>query len=222
MAKVCFVLGEGGSEREFFPALLKHQFGFGESEYVKYPYIFQKGEVWWLMFPANIANYNGAGSLHVLDTYKSLAAFRDSHLRYFGDSPTLHYLVLRDGDYTPQESRDALVADIKAMASPVLKTEPIVCVPYGEIENWYIAGLDRTFPYFDPRKITEVDKLLSCDSELCHQSKERLDNVLRSDVAGQRIFIAQEVGSVFSVDDARKKSTSFNFLLSELESQGLV
>ena len=148
MAKVCFVLGEGGSEREFFPALLKHQFGFGESEYLKYPYIFQKGDVWWLMFPSNIVNYKGAGSLHQLDTYKSLAAFRDSHLQYFGHSPELHYLVIRDGDYSPQANRDNLASEIKALANPVLKTDPQVYVPFGEIENWYIAGLDNTFSYF--------------------------------------------------------------------------
>ncbi len=222
MAKVCFVLGEGGSEREFFPALLKHQFGFKESEYLKYPYIFQKGDVWWLMFPANITNYNGAGSLHLLDTYKSLAAFRDSHLQYFGSGPELHYLVIRDGDYSPQTKRDDFVSKIKALANPVLKIDPHVHVPFGEIENWYIAGLDDNFSYFDSRKTTEIKQLLACNPEECLQSKEKLDNILRSDIAGQRIFIAQEVGSIFNVPSARDKSQSFGSLISSLEALGLL
>lgn len=222
MAKICFVLGEGGTEREFFPALLKSGFGFGEHEYLKYPYIFTRDDIWWIMFPANIAHYNGCARLHVAETYKDLTAFRDAHLHHFGPNPEIHYLVIRDGDYADEGKRQEWESEIRAVSQPILKKDPIIHVPFGEIENWFFAGLNENFPHFDQRKIEEVRRLLAVNPDEHIQSKEKLDSILVPEISEQRLRIAQEVGSNFDITKARTNSVSFEVMFTEIEKLGLI
>lgn len=223
MAKVCFVLGEGGSEREFFPSLLQNKFGFEEYEWVKYPYIFLKDDVWWVMtFPPNISNRDGVGRLLVPDTYKELMAYKIAHMHHFGDDPEVHYLVLMDGDHVDDSGIDNKRGKVVDISSPILQKDPIVHLPKGEIENWFVAGLEEDFPYFDDKKKSEVRKLLKCDIENCIDCKEKLDEVLKDEISGLRMRIAQEVGQHFVLDKAKSTSKSYRQFIEDLQERGLI
>lgn len=223
MAKICIAIGEGASEREFLTALIRGQYKFQEFEQVKGSYIYKKDETYWLTpYPPHLTSRSGQSRLVVPDTYKALRRFYDAHTFLFGtDTNAVEYLVLRDGDYTNESKRTERFNEINNAMNGIVSNS-IVHMPHGTIENWYLAGLTEAFEFFDRKDVSGLAKLLSCDVESCVNAKEKLDSVLVENISGARTLIGQEVGSVFSVEQAVIKSPTFCALINKLTEKGLL
>lgn len=223
MDKVCFVVGEGGSERYFLASLLEHQRQFQEYEYLKNGYIYQKENVFWVLnSPPDICSRTGESRVISGDTYNSLRAQECAHAYCFSEPYEPHYLIIRDGDHAPENIRQEMVRDILAVSQPVLPKEPIIQMPTGVIENWFFAGLTEDFEHFKTKEKQNACALLREDVDNIANAKERLDNVLVDRLSGLRKIIGNEIGSVFDVELASQRSGTFNDFWEELDRLGLV
>jgi hypothetical protein len=223
MDKVCFIIGEGGSERYFIASLLQDQLVFYEPEDLKGGFIYKKQNIYWVLnSPPEICAKSGKSRVVSANTYTALKGQEYSHRHCFSDVYEPHYVVIRDGDSANDEARTRMVREISAIAQPVLKQLPVIHTPKHTIENWFLAGLTEEFEHFVKSEAVRIGRTLRGDVENLFNAKDLLDEFLSDRLSRQRIIIGAEVGAVFNINQAIERSPTFRNFWTDLGDLGLL
>lgn len=226
MTKVCILVGEGTSERYFFPSLLISSFNFVELQ-DKQGYILfnQELNVYWFFLPPMVCKRTGKSKLYSHETYRIADDTVENHAHLMSDTKlSKYYAILHDADINDPRHLSRCEKSVKTAfkkSGIVVKNVDIHFV-HIEIESWFIAGLDVAFPYFDKKKNKEVKRLLSMNPDDILLPKEKLDNVLSADLKSAVKKIATECGKYLDIKRAQKKSPSFSNFISKLMQKGLL
>jgi len=227
MSKVCVLIGEGKSEKAFFPSLLVNKLSFQEAQ-DKNCIVYQSKknpDLFWI-FPVPSFGPTHQGGFRMLqekDIYVDCKYIVKNHKHLFGDNPDIHYRIIVDTDNHSQEivqDRIQKISDALSQADLGSATKKIYPINV-EIETWFMAGIKQDFPFL--HDINRVRKILALDDiEILNEPKKELDSILEKSIAGNTQRIGRDIGEYFHVEQAKLKSKSFNMLFVSLETDGLV
>lgn len=222
MNKVCIFLGEGESERYFFPSLICHKFKFVNLE-EKSPALFQKADTLWF-FPFPPGNCGSKGKLRLIQpqTYKIINTIISQHKYALGQEYSLHYLILHDADQMNAEAKKKKITQVQEAIhkSKIDYSSKKVLLVEKEIESWYIAGLDPKFPYFN--KIYKPNaEIFNKKIENIPSPKRFIKSYIQESYHGTTL-LGQTVGEYFNIDLAKRRSLSFKSFLEYLQNNLLV
>ena len=208
MKKVCLLIGEGDSERYFFPKILERKSFVSLSQKEGQLSIYGKADTYWFfVYPPHFGNdISGKEKLKKPDTYRLASAYVNNNKHLFGDDYELHLVVVFDTDGASEEERKKEIENA-VTASGITLHNKIITPVYLEIESWYFAGVEDSFPYFF-NKDTELTKLLSTKTTNEH-TKENFRKYIDLDKMIGAKEIAQAISEHFKEDKAQTYSDSF-------------
>lgn len=199
MNKVCIIIGEGKTERSFYPSLIRNKFDFEPIE-AKRPIIYKsrKNDSLYCVIAQPSLGVTHSGGINMLEdkgTYIKSDTIITNYKRILGNNPELSYVIITDTDGRKASelvNREKLINDAVCNSGIVYANKNILFAKR-EIESWFIAGLNYKFPHIGNLPNRSLDKLLSLNPEDIHDPKEELDKVLK-DISGDRIKIGDEFG----------------------------
>ncbi len=226
MTKIGLLIGEGKSERYFFPNLLVKK-GYADLA-LKSPAngFYSKDDTYWFFpFPpgaTKINNQEGKTRLHSHETYREAYYMLENMAKALGlEEPfEVHLIVFFDtegGDFNGCKTDIENAIDHCKMpfaTKHLQEVEP-------EIEGWYAAGLTEAFPHFHKALTAEdIRKFLYPE-----KSKGHPKEVFERTVDHSTLIGAQDVAVVvvehFDEEKACENSSTFNCLRSKLIELGL-
>ncbi len=222
MTKISVIIGEGASESNFFPSLIRNKFGF-TAESDKHTFIYRKGEelFWFFLFPPHGPKKPRTGKSRFLDkkTYYIADTVVSNNLHLFAPMPEVHYRIFHDGDGLQIQSLKELEKKLAQVfqASGVSATSFTPHFVHKMIESWYIAGLPADFPYFENPKSKAVADLMRCDPDSLHDPKGDLDAVLQPELRISVIKKGEVFGELFDLEAAKRRSKSFREFMEIME-----
>jgi hypothetical protein len=225
MIKIAVLIGEGQSEREFFPHLLKRK-GFEDlSEKQGASGLYQNGDTYWFFpFPPGlgmIKNDTGCGRLSKKETYRMAFTILENQIHSLDNEREIYLIVPFDTDGSNQEgitkSKESIENAIKE-AHLNITNQHIQCVEV-ELETWFLAGLDETYPYFNTK--TPDKKLLYPDRDIFHP-KERFLGIIDNEILISSQDISKSVAEFFNEAKAIDHSPTFSQFYKQLQTFGLI
>lgn len=221
MVNYSILVGEGKSERFFFPSLLQNSFGFQPlSQKNSYLLVNPKTEKAWLCpFPPGKAAKEGKSRLYLSETYRIANAIMKSNQHHILQKGYVkkHLRVLHDIDVKSDvhvKKCEKKITDAYDESRCHFESFDIVFVCH-EIESWYLAGLSADFHLFDQKKEDQIISVLKKNPDSIIGVKEVFYNLLEKGCSPS--FLAVECGLHFSVEKAIKKSESFAKFIYSLE-----
>lgn len=226
MTRVCVLIGEGKSEKAFFSSLLMHKLGFTESESkncITYQSVDDPDLYWIFPIPSYGSTHKGGCDLlEEKGTYIKCKTIVANYKWLFGNNPEIHYKIITDSDNESQQLLDARKGRIKSAfdSASVTCVSDHIGIVHIEIESWFIAGLDLSFPYLKNQNLAR--KLIAENVDTLLEPKERLDEILVDSVSGDRQRIGADFGEHINMPQAEQKSQSFKLFISNLKTNNLI
>jgi len=220
MKKVCLLIGEGDSERYFFPKILERKSFVSLSPKEGHLSIYNKADTYWFfVYPPHFGNdISGKEKLRKPDTYRLASAYVNNNKHLFGDSYELHLVVIFDTDGVSEGQRKKEIEDA-VTSSNIPFHNKIITPVHLEIESWYFAGIENNFPYFFNQG-SELTKLLSTKTSNEH-TKENFHKYINLDKMIGAKDIAQAIAEHFKEEKAQTYSDSFKNFFSLITKSGL-
>lgn len=219
MKKICLLIGEGTSERYFFPKILEKKSFVSRSPKEGQLSIYNKGDVYWFFaYPPHFGtDVSGQSRLRKPQTYNLASIYVNNHDHLYGGGD-LHLIALFDTDGSSDEEKMRAIKNAISESRIVLAKQ-IISPVHVEIESWYFAGLDINFPYFI-NKDSELEKLLSSKTSPKHTKENFLKYIDMNQMIGAK-DIAQAVAEHFDERKALTLSVSFQKFLFFVEENNL-
>lgn len=225
--RVCIIIGEGKSERTFLPSLLMEKFNFhayNEKNCILYQ--LADSDLYWIFpFPSlGQIHQGGWKKLQNEDTYIKAKTVVDCNRHIFGEYPLRHYRIITDTDNLNNQSlRERVEVMENALKKTGIFSDSKICLANNEIESWFIAGLTKENPLID-KNISDSDlrKFMAKNPETIVDAKEKLDDILKPEIRGDRQKIGAEFGRLIDLDQAVQKSKSLKDFLRSLKEDSLI
>src|SRR3989338_5144891 len=172
MKRICLLIGEGDSERYFFPKILERKSFKSLSLKEGSLSIYNKEDVYWFFpFPPNLGvRMSGKGRLKKSTTYTLAHSYIQTNKHIFsGDNHEIHLIAMFDTE-TEEAEISATRYDIgRAITTSGREFSSVTILPIAvQIESWYLAGLENTFPYFLKKDDSDLCRLLSTKTSNRH------------------------------------------------------
>lgn len=221
MTKVCLLIGEGKSERYFFPKFLERKSFLPLNDKGGAMSILKKDDVYWFFpFPPNLGLLaSGKSRLRSPDTYRIANTYIGSNKYFLPETYEYHLIVVSDTDGGDWGTRCSEIKDA-IRDSRVPFNEVHVFPIRVEIETWYFAGLDDSFPHFVNPNDAELCRLLNLKSCGLH-TKEAFEKHINQDQIVGATALAVAVADNFKEEKAKAHSDSFNEFDDNAKAKGL-
>ena len=220
MRQVCLFIGEGDSERYFFPKILETKEFVSLNQKQGIISIYQKEDIFWFFpFPPNLGNHiSGKERLKKPETYRLASLYAKNCAYLFGEQYEIHLVVIFDTDGASSEDRKKNI--MEAINKSGVDFKKIIIKPvFVEIESWYLAGLEEDFPFFIQNKKSEITKFISSETSMEH-CKEKFNDLIDLDKLIGATDISQAVAENFNEEKAIKYSKSYKDFNNELRRNG--
>lgn len=226
MTKICLLIGEGKSERYFFPRLIQKK-GYKDltlksaanSLYSK------DGVCWFFPFPpgsGKIKNQEGKARLRNHEVYKEAYFLLENIAKGLELTFPLevHLVICFDTEGGNFEGCKTDIQNALKQANMPFTSVHLQEV-HPELEGWYAAGLLSTFPHFFKHKTSaEIEKFLHPDREVGCTKEVFKDHIDHNDLIGVE-GVAIAVIEHFDEDKAQEHSNTFKGLKDKLNELGL-
>jgi hypothetical protein len=227
MTKIGLLLGEGKSERYFFPGFLQKRGYVDLALKSTTNGFYQKDDVYWFFpFPpgsGKIKNQEGKTRLRNHEIYREAYYMLLNMAKALGlEEPfEVHLTIFFDtegGDFSGCKTDIENALDhckIPFATIHLQEVEP-------ELEGWYAAGLQSDFPHFQKRlSEKELSDFLYPERSAGHSKEVFERHVDHTELVGKQ-DVALVVVQHFDEDKARKHSVTFDCLIQRLTELGLI
>ena len=221
MKKVCILIGEGDSERYFFPKILEKNSFSSLSQKEGLVSIYSKNDVYWFfVYPPHFStNISGKSRLKTPDTYRQAFSYLKNNLHLVqGNDFEIYLVVLFDTDGASIEDRKNIITKT-ILDSKVSFDKKIIAPVHFEIESWYFAGLSKSFPHFT-NVDNNLDKLLQTDTSNSHTKETFLKYLDQDKFIGTK-DMSITIAEYFDNEKAKEYSESFRDFHLFLEDNGI-
>ncbi|MEI6480540.1 MAG: hypothetical protein WCO12_03425 [bacterium] len=225
MIKVCLLVGEGDSERYFFPSFLEG-FGFSDLSQKTTPSTFlKKDDIYWFFpFPPGLDKCkSGKKKLKTVDTYQLAHHMLINGLKPLtnGERIEIYLIVPFDTDGGDAGLRKKEIEEVISQSNVSVHKKFVNEIEV-EIESWYFAGLTEKFPFFQDCNNAELVKLVNSKTDKYKHTKEDFKKFVDLDEVRGSSDLAKKAATHFDIEKACKHSRSFNDFYSNLVKEGLL